>query len=110
MFSRIPNSSRAPKLTTIAQSFFKSGLPFAHNRALFMDEDLDENHMEDDRQHQSNSEFSQFVNEALDDAMKSLYPESKAMTFPRFLANNKYFETLRVRKTFVTDHIFLGLL
>lgn len=61
-----------------------------------MDEDLDEVHIEDAVQSKTNSEFSRFIATALNDAMMSLWPESKSMTFPRFLASNKYYETLRV--------------
>lgn len=83
-------------MVTIAQSFFKSGLPFAHDRSEFMDEDLDEMHIDNGGQSNSNSEFSRFVADALNGAIVTLWPESKSMTFPRFLANNKYYETLRV--------------
>lgn len=105
-FSRIPNSNRAPKLITIAQSFFKSGLPFSHDRSAFIDEDLDEIHIDDGPQHKTSSEFNQFVADALNDAIISLWPESRSMTFPRFLANNKYYETLRVGLKFKFKLIF----
>lgn len=59
-----------------------------------MDEDLDE--MQTENGSQGSSEFSRFIGDALNDAILSLWPESKSMTFPRFLANNKYYETLRV--------------
>lgn len=65
-----------------------------------MDEDLDEMQIDNGHRNISTTEFSNFIGDALNDAMLSLWPESKSMTFPRFLANNKYYETLKVSTTF----------
>ncbi|KAI6182204.1 BMA-NPP-6, isoform e [Aphelenchoides bicaudatus] len=90
-------SGKTSKLITIAQSFFKSGLPFSHDRSNFMDEDLDELRTDDGitPPRKNLPEFSGFVADALNDAMITLWPESKAMTFARFLVDNKYYDALR---------------
>jgi hypothetical protein len=46
-------------------------------------------------QRKSLTDYSRFVFDALNDAMTALWPESKSMTFSRFLADNEYFDALK---------------
>lgn len=47
------------------------------------------------QQRKSLTDFSRFLWDALNDAMITLWPESKSMTFSRFLAENRYYDALK---------------
>ncbi|KAI6192894.1 hypothetical protein M3Y99_01908000 [Aphelenchoides fujianensis] len=93
-FLNLGQGGRAPKLNTIAQAFFTNGMVSISQAADFIDDDLDEQEPSGGKA-VTLCEFDGFVNHALDCAMVALWPESKAMVIPRFLAESKYYEALK---------------
>uniref|UniRef100_A0A914CBT9 Nuclear pore complex protein Nup160 n=1 Tax=Acrobeloides nanus TaxID=290746 RepID=A0A914CBT9_9BILA len=111
----VPDEDGVLRHMTVAQAFFKYGNEtmvkrLTNGRTHFIDEEEDE---EDEveansRRGSSNqmraavylsnpatTEFSKFVRDTLDAAMITLWPESTALTLPRFLTQNGYFEALQ---------------
>ncbi|KAI6177930.1 Protein disulfide-isomerase [Aphelenchoides fujianensis] len=116
-FLNLGQGGRAPKLNTIAQAFFTNGMVSISQAADFIDDDLDDQEPSGGKTI-ALCEFDGFVNRALDCAMVALWPESKSMVIPRFLAESKYYEALKdyckQNEPFTTDlsaafHFFQGI-
>ncbi|KAI6203510.1 hypothetical protein M3Y94_00565300 [Aphelenchoides besseyi] len=118
--SRNSNAGRTSRLNTIAQAFFKSGLISVNKTVEFIDEDMDDEHREVTKQNDNfgESEFSNFASNALESAMIALWPESKSLVIPRFLAESKHYDALndycKYNEPFLTElsaafHFFRGI-
>ncbi|KAI6179396.1 BMA-NPP-6, isoform e [Aphelenchoides besseyi] len=118
--SRNSNAGRTSRLNTIAQAFFKSGLISINKTGEFIDEDMDDENREITKRNDNfgESEFSSFVSNALESAMIALWPESKSLVIPRFLAESKHYDALndycKHNEPFLTElsaafHFFRGI-
>lgn len=105
-FRRCAQGRKTLRIMNVAETYFKYGGCVLANDGAGLDELMEDDEEEEPgkpanlavelRAKRAATPFQRFLADALSDAIVSLWPDSKAMAFPQFLAKNNFHEQLAV--------------